>query len=746
MFKISKIILILFYFCFFTPANSETIKTIEIVGNERISEETILMFSKIQINDKIDNENLNKILKNLYDSNFFDNVSVSFDKTILKIKVTESPIIDKIVYTGIKSDSMKEDLSKILKLKSRSSFNEYDLSFDKNNILEYLKNRGYYFAEVETYVEQLDNKLININYDIELGKKAKIKKISFIGDTIYKNSKLRGLIISEEYRFWKFISGRKYLNQNTIKFDEKLIKNFYLNKGYYQVEINDAYTKMINNKDFVLTFNIVAGQKFKFGNLSLSLPNDFDPNKFKDLEKIFKKLNGSIYNYNRIEMILDEIEKIALFANYEFINAEIEEEVSDENVNFVFNIKESKKVYVQKINILGNHITAEEFIRNNLIVDEGDPFNKILHAKSINNLKATGIFKNVDSEIIATDQDNKNVINLIVEEKPTGEISASAGVGTEGTTFAVGVKENNFNGKGIKLASNLTISDDSIRGIFDYTHPNFAYTDRALSTSLESTATDKLTEFGYKSTLNRISLGTKYEQYDDLFFSPAISISDETLETTTDASDAYRKQEGSYFDTTFAYGLTLDKRNQKFQTTDGYKSSWFQELPLISNTASILNSYSFTAYGEPVDDMVISSGFLIRAVNSLSNDDVRVSKRLYAPSKRLRGFQSGAVGPKDGDDYVGGNYLATINTSSTVPFILQTLESVDLKVFLDVGNVWGVDYSSAVDDSNKFRSASGVALEILTPIGPLSFSFAEAITKASTDKTETFRFQLGTTF
>ena len=144
--------------------------------------------------------------------------------------------------------------------------------------------------------------------------------------------------------------------------------------------------------------------------------------------------------------------------------------------------------------------------------------------------------------------------------------------------------------------------------------------------------------------------------------------------------------------------------------------------------------------------MVISSGFLIKAVNSLSNDDVRVSKRLYAPSKRLRGFQSGAVGPKDGNDYVGGNYLATINTSSTVPFVLQTLESVDLKVFLDIGNVWGVDYSSAVDDSNKFRSSSGVALEILTPVGPLSFSFAEAITKASTDKTESFRFQLGTTF
>ena len=744
MFKI-LLLTIIFFFKTVTVF-AEIIKDFRIEGNNRVSENTIINFSDLKKGKDISSSDLNESLKKLYDTNFFENVSISITNNLVTIKVDEYPIIQEINIQGIKRKQTVKELKEQISLKEKNPFNETLIKADLNTIYNIFKTAGFYFVEIDVQVQKNENKTVNIIYQIDRGEKATIKEIKFIGDKKFKNRKLHSVITSEEEKFWKLISKQKYLNLERINLDKRLLKNFYLNKGYYQVVINDAYSKMINNKDFILTFNIESGKKFKFGNLSLSLPNDFDPNKFKDLEKIFKKLNGSTYNYNRVEKILDEIEKIALYSNYEFINAEIEEEVLDENINFIFNIKESKKVYVDKINILGNHITAEEFIRDNLIVDEGDPFNKILHAKSINNLKSTGIFKSVESEIITTDKDDKNVINLIVEEKPTGEISASAGVGTEGTTFAFGVKENNFNGKGIKLATNLAISDDSIRGLFDYTHPNFAYTDRALSTSLESTATDKLTEFGYKSTLNKISLGTKYEQYDDLFFSPAISISDESLETTSDASDAYKKQEGSYFDTTFAYGLTLDKRNQKFQTTDGYRSSWFQELPVISNSASILNSYSFTAYGEPVDDMVISSGFLVSSVNSLSNDDVRVSKRLYAPSKRLRGFQSGAVGPKDGNDYVGGNYLATINTSSTVPFVLQTLESVDLKVFLDVGNVWGVDYSSAVDDSNKLRSASGVALEILTPIGPLSFSFAEAITKASTDKTETFRFQLGTTF
>ena len=144
--------------------------------------------------------------------------------------------------------------------------------------------------------------------------------------------------------------------------------------------------------------------------------------------------------------------------------------------------------------------------------------------------------------------------------------------------------------------------------------------------------------------------------------------------------------------------------------------------------------------------MIISVGVYSRAITSLTGDDVRVSKRLYLPRSRLRGFESGKVGPVDGLDYVGGNYITTINTSTTVPYVLQTQENMDLKLFVDAANIWGVDYSSSIDDSNTIRSSIGAALEVLTPVGPLSFSLAQPISKASTDKTETFRFQLGTTF
>ena len=153
-----------------------------------------------------------------------------------------------------------------------------------------------------------------------------------------------------------------------------------------------------------------------------------------------------------------------------------------------------------------------------------------------------------------------------------------------------------------------------------------------MSTSLESSVTDKLTDFGYKSSLNQVSIGTRYEQFENTFFSPRLSISSEKLDATSTASAAYKKQEGSYFDTTFDYGLDYDKRNSAYQPTSGFYSSWFQRLPIVSENQTIVNGYRITGYKEVADDMVVSSGIYSRAVNSLSNDDVRVSKRLFAPS------------------------------------------------------------------------------------------------------------------
>ena len=407
-------------------------------------------------------------------------------------------------------------------------------------------------------------------------------------------------------------------------------------------------------------------------------------------------------------------------------------------------VKESEKFYVKKINVIGNNITEERVIRDMLEVDEGDPFNKLLHAKSINNIKARGIFQTVDSKIIDTPDGNLKNIDITVEEKATGEILVGAGVGSEGGTAQFSVSENNFLGKGVKLSTGLRISETRLRGNFTVTNPNFNYTDKALFTDFFITDVDKLTDSGYESTNTGFSLGTGFEQYDDFYFRPTFSTTYEELNTNSSASANLKKQKGTYFTSQIGYTLDFDKRNQKFQTTDGFQSKFIQNIPLISESDTLLNGYQLDTYFS-YENVTSSLGLYLRAVTGLS-DDVRVSERLNLPRKRLRGFEAGKIGPVDADDHVGGNYAASINFQTNLPFIFPSFQSVDFNYFIDAGNVWGVDYSNVVGDSSHIRSSTGVGLEWFSPIGPFTFTLAQPISKIDTDHTQGFQFNIGTTF
>ena len=220
----------------------------------------------------------------------------------------------------------------------------------------------------------------------------------------------------------------------------------------------------------------------------------------------------------------------------------------------------------------------------------------------------------------------------------------------------------------------------------------------------------------------------------------------EHLITTSAASANLKKQEGDYFETSFSYNLDYDKRNQKWQTSEGFRSTFTQSIPLVSDNWGILNGYDYTKWFNFDNDLIAKIDFYGRAKNSLTGDDVRVSERLHLPSKRLKGFTARGIGPVDGNDFVGGNFTAAFNFSSTLPMILESVESADFKFFIDAANVWGVDYRDNYDDSNKIRSSTGIAVDWFTPIGPLNFSLAQPITKVNTDQTETFQFNLGTTF
>ena len=740
--KIKSYLLIQIFIC--TVSFADTINKIQIDGNNRVSKETVILFSKLNIGDEIKPSNLNNALKELYETNYFKDVSIKSNDGIVYIKVDENPIIQSIIINGIDKKRINEKLREVTLKIEKYPFVENKIADQVNLIKNILKSNGYYFVKISTSITENNNDTVDLVYDVNLGEIAKIKKITFIGNQIYRDSTLRNVVISEESKFWKFLTPNKFLDIERIKADVFRLNSFYKNRGYYKAEVKST-TALINEENqFELIFNINAGEKFIFNNLIIKNNNIFVNKNIKNFQKKLNSLKGKKYSAKVIQNYIDELNEFILQNEFIFINAKYDQIIKPDNkIDVVINFDDLEKEYVQRINIKGNFITDEKVVRNKLIIDEGDAYNDILFNKSIQKVKAANIFKSVTYQIKETDNLNK-AIDIIVEEKPTGEIFAGAGTGSEGSAINAGIKENNYLGLGIKLDTDLTLSSDSVAGRFSVTNPNFRNSDKSIKTVLESSVNDFMSTSGYKTERTGFSVGTEFEQKNNLFVNLELSNYYEDLETSSSANSILKKQQGNYFENLITYTITYNNLDQDFQPTDGFLNKFSQTLPIYADDLTVENSFISSAYTSLNDNLILSASLFLKAINSL-DDNVRVSKRAFIPSRRLRGFEPGKIGPKDGNQYIGGNYASALNLNTTLPNVLFENDNIDLNFFVDLANVWEVDYNSSLD-SNKIRSSTGLAMNWFSAIGPLSFSYAIPLSDSETDKTQKFRFQIGTSF
>ena len=736
-------IYLIFFFFFNNLLKAEVIKEFQIIGNDRVSDQTVIMFSKLEIGDQVDNNSLNLALKEIFSTNYFKDVSIGINDGIIQISVLENPIIQSISIVGIDKDKIYKTISEVTKKIEKYPFIESQINDQVKLLKNILKSYGYYFVELSPSIQTNDNNTIDLKYDFKLGDIAKISKINFIGEKVYRDSTLRNIIVSEETKFWKFLTRNKFLDPNRVNLDVKRIENFYSNRGYFNVKVKST-TAIINNlNQFELTFNINAGKKYFFDDVRIEENNNISRERLIKFEKKLADLSGAKYSKKLINELVNELNDFTLENDFIFVNANYKEIIKKENlIDIIITFDDIKKQYVERINILGNYITDEKVIRNSLIIDEGDAYNETLFKKSLSDLKSKNIFKTVEYEIV--NDDNTKIIDLTVEEMPTGEIFAGAGTGTTGSSITGGIKEINYLGLGIKLDTNLTITDDTIKGKFSVLNPNYDNSDKSLKTEIESSTNDYMSSSGYKTNRTGMTIGTEFEQMSDLFVSLELSNFYENLETSSSATNIVKKQEGDYFENLFSYALTYNKLDQNFQPTSGFINNFTQTLPLYSDDVSIENKLTSSIYHSLNEDLILSANLYLKAINSL-DDNVRVSKRVSIPSRRLRGFEGGKIGPKDGSQFIGGNYATALNLSSTIPNILFENENIDFNLFIDMANVWEVDYNSSLD-SNKIRSSTGIAVNWFSTIGPLTFSYAIPLSEAETDITEKFRFQIGTSF
>ena len=744
--KLKSFFVFIYFSFFFSFLNAEIVRKIEISGNSRISDETVKVYGELKgLNSNYSRNDLDNILKNLYSTNFFENVNLEIKNGILYINLDEYPVINQLLIIGEKSNKFKDEIKKIIFTKENGSFIENKLNNDINAIKNFYAGLGYNFPEINAEIKKIDNKNIDLAFKIDRGKITKISKITFTGDKKIKDKRLRDIIASEEDKFWKVISRNTRFSENMLNLDKRLLVNYYRSIGYYDVLINSTSAELANNDNISINYNIDAGVRYSIDKISTNVDAVFDKKIFFPLNKSYNKLIGDYYSPFKIKEILDEIDEIIDDNNLQFVEHRVKEDISGNKISLVFDIFEGEKITVERINILGNSVTDEAIIRSELMVDEGDPFTDIKLDKSISNIKARNIFKTVESKVISGSSSDLKVIEINVEEQPTGEVSAGAGVGTEGGTFAFNVTENNWLGQGKEVGAEVEITAESVRGSLNYTDPNYDLLGNSLRYQISSIANDKPDQ-GYENRIISAGIGTGFEQYKDFFTYLNISASHDDLRTNSSASASLKKQKGKFTELAGDYTLVVDKRNRKFAPTSGSIVSFGQVIPIYADKPYISNTFTSSSYQSFGENLIGSGKIFFEAINALNNEDVRLSKRKTLSSKRLRGFERGKVGPVDGNDHIGGNYAAALNFDAQLPNVLPDASNADIALFLDFGNVWGVDYDGTLDESNEVRSSTGVNINWASPVGPVSFTFATNLAKADTDKTQSFSFNLGTQF
>jgi outer membrane protein insertion porin family len=738
---------IIIFFIILTNVTFAEIKKINIVGNARVSSATIESLVDKKISN-IDSIYINNLTKKIYDTDFFADVKISFNQDALTINVIENPIVNFFYINGVK-DSDLDQVNKIITLKENSIFSSSKLKKDIEATREFLNASGYYQASITPEVIKIDNNQINLIINIDKKEISKIKNIYFIGNKYFSNSQLLDVITSTEDGWWKIFSSSA-LSEQRIEYDKQLLKDFYKSKSFYDAQIESAFASIDKNNKFTLTYSINSGKKYKFGDYDIKVSGlvlkEEDINEVKNISnKLLKNELYSPITINKINKQITDFLETKRYGNFEINIQDLK--AADDKINIIVQLNEGQKSIVNKINIKGNIITEEKVIRDNLIISEGDQLNSSKVKKSIDNVKSKQLFSKVDYKIEDSERKNFKDLNLFVKEQPTGSISAGVGYGSNGGLFEASINERNFLGQGINLNFTGRLSSDEIKGELSYVDPNYLNSNKELAASLFSVV-DDYENSGYQNKSAGTRFATKYEIYEDIFFRPNLGVQFDRLEVTGNASSLLRSRQGDFTTTSLGYNFLYDQRDSKFNPTSGSIIYFDQNIAtFFSDIPTIQTGVGATFYKELLSDKFIGSAKAKLAnVVAFNDKDVKLSDRIFSSTSDLRGFEQRGVGPVDSGDHIGGNNLATLSLKSTFPNPIPENLRATTFLFLDMGNVWGADYSSLISDSSKLRTSTGIALDLVSPIGPLSFTYSIPLSKATTDKEQNFLFNIGSSF
>ena len=727
------------------------IRQIVVEGNQRIEPETVRSYMAVTEGDQFDPARLDQSLKSLFATGLFADVAMRRAGEALVVRVVENPIINRIAFEGNQRiDDTQLDAE--TQLRPRVVYTRAKVQTDVQRILDLYRRSGRYAVTVDPKIIELDQNRVDLVFEINEGSPTYVRRITFIGNSRYSDGSLREEIATKEERWYRFLSSADTYDPDRLTYDRELLRRFYLRNGYADFRVTSAVAELTPDREaFFITFTMDEGERYRFGaiDVNVSLP-DLDP---ESLKGDIVPSEGDWYNADEVERTVQNLTDAIGARGYAFVDVRprVSRDPETRTINVTFDIQEGPRVFVRRIEINGNVRTLDKVIRREFRLVEGDAFNTAKLRRSRERIRNLGFFEKVEvNNIPAEDAPDQTDIIVDVEERATGELSFGVGWSSSvGALFEAGIRERNLLGKGQDLKLNLRLAQRQTEVDLSFTEPYFL--DRPLRAGFDvfHITNDYQDTSSYDSTTTgaALRLGWSYNEFLGHQLKYTLQQT-EIRNVDEDASRYIREQEGRSTLSQIGHTLTYDKRDSVVEPTDGYVVSLANAVAgLGGSEAFVRNDLSGAYYVPLADQWTLRVGGNVGYIYNYDDDPLGIAYRYNLGGENLRGFAYGGAGARDGDDALGGNWIANGSVELRLPLGLPEELGVTGKIFTDFGVIGEPDLSSgSYEYSSSIRASVGVGVIWKSPVGPINIDLAQPVLKEDFDETELFRLNFGTKF
>lgn len=731
--------------------SGEIVREIVVEGSQRIEPATVRSYLLIQEGDVFNPGRIDRSLKSLFATGLFADVSLRRQGDTLIVYVVENPVINRIAFEG--NERLDDEiLDSEVSLRPRVIYTRTKVQNDVKRILTLYRRNGRFAATVDPKVIQLPQNRVDLVFEINEGKLTEVRKIRFVGNREYSDSRLRDVIRTRETRWYRFFTSDDTYDPDRLTLDREMLRQYYLTNGFADFRVVSGVAELTpDRKDFFITFTIEEGNRYRFGTIDVEA-------RLRDLKK--EDLLGAIgieegewYDVDEMENVIDELTNVVGTLGYAFVEVRprIDRDRQNRTINITFEVNEGPRVFVERIDISGNVRSADKVIRREFRLVEGDAFNTSKLRRSKQRIQNLDFFDMVNVEQLPGSAPDKTVIKVDVEEKSTGSLSIGAGFSTTSGALAdFGIRERNFMGRGQNLSINLVIAERKTEIDFSFTEPYFL--DREVSAGFDifrwSTNLQDYSSYDTESLGGALRTGYFITENLNQGWKYTLKQTDVT-EVATGASPLIKAAKGKTLLSEISHSILYDRRDSRIMPTEGYFLGMTNDVAGLGGDKRYLrNRFNGGKFFRFADQWVLSLTGSVGYIVGIGKG-VSLTERFFIGGDDLRGFATHGVGPRDQvtKDALGGEWMYVGTAELSFPLGLPDELGINGKVFTDFGSAGKLSQSSVlVQDTGSLRASIGTGINWISPFGPIGIDFGIPVIKEDFDVDENFRINFGTRF